>query len=377
MNREIIDLNQNNNTPASQLAPGSEDVSEGVENWVALSSFQRLFPEARDERIAVIPAEFVSVFAVTLPFRTVRQRAAALPFAIEDELGEALETTHVALGDGGDLAVAVSTEVMAKTLAQQPDHVVIAEQLLLARPEPLEDGLAQWVCYRCASRVLVRASDGTGFAARADMVAFLWRIAGQPAVESYGEAPPDGIKSDHISDAPPPLSVVSKQWDLRQGAFRPERRLGRPLKGLAAAFVLGAVSHLSIAAADARALRGIADNLEQSAQMALVARLPDAAADQPVRLIQRQLTAQNQPQRGAGFLPLMHRVSEALAGMPDSVGFRQLMWSEDALRVTLEAADLDALQRAEAELSAAGLQVSSGSATAEAGGARADLTVRP
>jgi len=85
----------------------------------------------------------------------------------------------------------------------------------------------------------------------------------------------------------------------------------------------------------------------------------------------------DQPEGGSGFLPLMDRVTRALAAQPQSVQFRQLDWSGDSLRLGVEAADLGTLQEAEASLTAQGLEVSLGSSSADAGAARADLTVRP
>ncbi|QUJ76781.1 hypothetical protein KDD17_01575 [Sulfitobacter albidus] len=345
-------------------------------------AFEALVPPSLRNTIVVIPAELVSLHVLSLPVRAARQRAAALPFAIEGELGQALSTTHVALcGEGGApgeiLAAAVATEVMHRYRDALPGREIVPEQLLVPRPGFSAEGGAQWICYAHAGRALVRGSDGSGFAARTDMLPTLWHLAGTPDVQSFGDPLPRSIGAQHSGSALPAPPRVQDLTDLRQGAFRPARGLARPLKWLAAASVIGAIGHLGLAAADAAAQRTIADSLQARAQSALTAQLPDADADQPPALIQRRLAAMNEPIRGSAFLPVMHRVSTTLAALPDAVTFRQLTWSPEALRITLEAPDLDALQRAEAGLGAEGLRVSSGSATAEAGSARADLTVRP
>ena len=382
MNRKKAVTNQDIEPVSEAREPGSEGVGEGPIFSADLTSFDVLSARLPEGAVTVIPAELLTLHALTLPMRSARQKAAALPFAIEDHLGQGLENTHVAqCGDAGAagnmLAAAVSLEVMEDAITQIPGAPVFAEQFLIARPDPSVDETTRWVALHQAGRVLVRASDGTGFAVRADMLPTLWHIAGEPAVESFGEALPSGIVVRHQPDADPPLADPAHLPDLRQGRFRPDLGLGKPLKWLAAACVLGVVSHLCIAAADARAQRGIADDLQQVAQTALGPILPGATADHSPELIQRQLVALKQPQRGSDFVPLMNRVSTALASLPDPVQFRQLNWSPDALRITIEAPDLEALQRAEARLIDAGLRVSSGSATAEAGSARADLTVRP
>ncbi|WP_152541016.1 type II secretion system protein GspL [Sulfitobacter noctilucae] len=382
MNRENIASNQKNKPSGAAQAPAPQDVGSGSKSGADFTIFDALIPNGMQDAITIIPAELVALHRLTLPMRSARRKAAALPFAIEGELGDGLEGTHVALcgqvgGTGGTLAAAVSTEVMENIIAHEPGARCVPEQLLLRCPDASDSASARWVVFTQSGRALVRASDGTGFAARSDMLPTLWQIAGQPSVDSYGTVLPDGVPAQHMPDALPPLTDPAQLPDLRQGKLRPELGLGKPLKWLAAACVLGIVCHLGIAAADARAQRGIADDLQKVAEAALTPRLPDATAEQPPALIQRQLAAHNQPQRGSGFVPLMNRVSTALAGLPDAVQFRQLSWSSDALRITIETTDLDALQRAEAMLGDAGLRVSSGSATAEAGAARADLTVRP
>ena len=291
-------------------------------------------PGAIPGGVSVLAAERVTLHAITLPVRTARQKAAALPFALEDRLGKGLEGTHVAYcGEAGTsghtLAAVTSAGVMAQAVAERPGHPVIAEQFLLAAPEVDEEGQNRWRCLCQGSRVLVRCSDGTGFAAHADALAALWHLAGQPDTESFGTPLPEGIAARHRGDDVPPLADIAGLADLRQGDFRPNRGLGKPLKWLAAACVLAAVGHLGIAAADARAQRSLADDLQQTAQAALVSRLPDASVEAPPALLQRQLAVQSRPQPGSAFLPLMNRVSTALSILPDTVQFRELGWAEN------------------------------------------------
>ncbi|MBM1655136.1 hypothetical protein JQV38_20145 [Sulfitobacter mediterraneus] len=341
-----------------------------------------LVPGEQAAGMAVIRAEHTAFHVVALPVRGAARKAAALPYALEGEIGSALETTHVAYcgtaGTAGEtLATVVSAEVMRQAIAERPDQPIIAEVTLLSRPEPGPDGSARWRCLNDGNRVLVRASDGTGFAARADVLVTLWHLAGQPPVENYGTPLLNGITAQHDPDTAPPLSDPGQRPDLRQERFRPDRNLGRPMKWLAAACVLAAAGHLGIAAADARAQRQMADELRTLAQTALARHLPGASAETAPALLHRQLASLNRVEPGSGFLSLMNGVSTALSKLPDTVQFRQLSWADDTLRLTLEAPNLESLQRAEVAILEAGLRVSTGSAMAEGGSARADLTVRP
>ncbi len=345
VNRENNALKEKNNPP-DRISEADGDVMGAAPQKETDTAprvvFTELVPATLLVDLTVIPAECVGLHAVSLPMRSARQRMAALPFALEGEIGQGIEGAHMALcgaagAEGNALAAVVATDVMAQYVARAPAQAVVAEQTLIEAPPSAEDGRDRWRCYRKGDRVLVRASDGTGFAAGADALVALWHLAGQPAVESFGEVLPQEIGAAHRPDHPP-LDPPASLPDLRQGAFQPDLGLTRPLKWLAAACVIAAVGQLGIAAADARAQRDIADDLQGVAQTALEQRLPGATPEAAPALIQRQLAAQNQPQSGSDFLPLMNRVSTALAGQPDAVQFRQLSWSDDTLRLTLGSA---------------------------------------
>ncbi len=379
MNGENISLDQEFSSPGAEPKEVSvalpRDAADGAES-APPTAFLHLLPEALRESVAVIPAEWVTLHRVHLPVRSARQRQAALPFALEEEIAAPLHLTHVAQCQGGGeavLAATLSREVMEAALEAGPGKRILPEQMLLPPPEAPEDGTA-WLCHRAGERVLVRVSDGTGFAALAEALPTLWRLAGRPRVLAQGAALPAAIPFASVESTPP--MDLSAQ-DLRQGAYRPPLGLARPARWLFGICLVALLSHLAILAADLRAQSRIADRLQQEAQAALARSLPGARADQPIALVQRQLAAERQPQSGSGFLPLLERLSVALAGQEEALQFRQLSWSAEGLRLSLEAPDLDALQRAEARLAAAGLRVESGTATADSGAARAELTVLP
>lgn len=341
--------------------------------------FSDLLPQALSAGICVIPAERVTLHSIELPVRSTHQRLKALPFALEDAVGCGLEHVHFALLGTSEarkaLAAVVDVVTFDTYLQSDPNKSLVAEQCLIAAPEAEGEAGRVWRVYRRADRILVRASDGTGFAVSEAVFANVWRAAGKPQIESYGAGLPDTVLWRDHSQQPLPQPEIFV--DLRQGRHQPSRGFGRPLKVLVACLALAAVSHLGIAVFDVRAQAVIADELRAQATVALAQRLPGATPDDPPALILRQLVDLGQPQRGSGFLPLMQRTSTALSLQPTVVQFRQLTWAEDILRLSVEAPDLGTLQRAEADLKAGGLQVVVGSASADAGAARADLTVRP
>lgn len=337
-------------------------------------------PQSLRDKLIVICAERVGLHVVDLPVRSARNRKAALPFALEEALGGPLTDQHVAwletYPDGRILAAVVGKAFLRDALSRAPQKPVVPEQMLLPAPTQTEGGTT-WSARRVADRILVRSSDGTGFAADAGMLAHLWQRAGKPTIQHFGDPLPDGIKA---TDAPTPKEPSASdlaKFDLRQGAFRPELGLGKPLKWLAASLVLGLAGHVGLALADLEAQAAIADTFRKQAATALQARVPAASVDDPPALVQRRIAAQATVRTGSGFLPLMNQVSQAWLADGTSVQLRELTWSEDALKLVVEAPDLEALQKAEASLADRGMRILSGSATADAGSARAEFTVRP
>lgn len=333
-----------------------------------------LLPDGGAAQIVVVPAEQVSLHIVDLPVRSARQRRAALPFALEEAVAAPLDSLHFAIcgkqRDGALLAAAVDKTVMDAATARMPNAPVVPEQLLV--PRATESG---WTTYRAADRVLVRTAEGLGFAAHVDGLEALWRIAGQPDLANMAEDLPSALNAVNVQAPPLPVTDFAA-YDLRQGVYRPSLGLERPLKWLAASVALALIGHMGLAIADLQAQTKLADSLRQDAASALQLRLPSAQPDSDPALIQRQITAQFAPQNGSAFLPLIETLSKAWVRDGAAVDIQQLSWSGDALRLVIEAPDLETLQSAEASLSSNGLSVSSGSATADAGSARAEFLVR-
>ncbi len=343
--------------------------------------FQDLLPDVSEPPIAIIPAEQISLHTVQLPFRSARQRRDALPFALEEQIGTALEQTHFALlgaaPNGKILAAAVGITQLEGLMERFPGRRIIPEQMLIMPPVTGSDGEPVWRVYSAKNRSLVRCSDATGFALRTDMLAPIWRAAGTPVIQCFGAPLPKEIDYEDCTQLPMPRPEDLDTYDVRQGDYQPPRGYALPLRMMAASIAVALLLHLGTAALDARAQKNIADDLRSAAEQSLAQHLPDASPDDAPATLARRLSALDQPQGGSGFLPLMDRVAGALAAQPQSVQFRQLDWSGDSLRLGVEAADLGTLQEAEASLKAQGLQVSLGSSSADAGAARADLTVRP
>ncbi|WP_281709343.1 type II secretion system protein GspL [Phaeobacter italicus] len=371
-------MNSQKTKPSHKLEPPSSDVKETPE---AAQHVQTALPLAPDtQNIHIVPAEHVSLHRLELPIRSKKQRLDALPFALEERIGNALEKTHFALcestPDGQVLAAAIDKTVMDHCLTNAPDTPLIPEQMLLA-PEPQTGDRPIWAVFREKNRLIIRLPDGAGFASDIKAFTSLWYAAGKPSLKTYGIPLPGNISTaQFIKNGPTPVTSVGT-YDLRQGAYRPALGLKRPITWLAAGIALTALAHIALAIADLSAQTQIAQTLRNQANTLLAERFPNITAEDSPAVLQRQIMAQQQTSRGSDFLPLMDRVSQAWLRDGTELQIQQLSWSDNTLRLQLEARDLETLQQAEASLTNNALRVTSGAATADAGSARAEFAVQP
>lgn len=328
----------------------------------------------------VVPAEHVCLHRLSLPIRSKRQRLEALPFALEDTVATNLEKTHFAIcqtyPDGEFLAATIDTSIMDRLLAEAPDIPILPEQMLLA-PEPQTGEDPIWAVFRHNDRLIIRLPDGTGFAANIPAFTQIWIAAGKPILKNYGAPLPGNVSTAQFSKNGPTPVPFSPSYDLRQGPFRPALGLMRPMQWLAAGIALAALAHIALAIANLQAQTRIADTLQAEANTVLAAQFDTITAQDSPALLQRHIMAKAQAARGSDFLPLMDRVSQAWLRDGAALQIQKLTWDDNTLRLQLEAANLEALQQAQASLANADLTVTSGPATADAGSARAEFVVRP
>lgn len=135
----------------------------------------------------VYPGEQVHCLSLQAPNRRRAAWLQALPFALEDQIAQDLETLHLAVGKFSPqhrLAVAV---VQRQTLGQTLDGLaqqgitptlVVPDFLLL----PYQTG--QWTVYLDAGRALVRSGGDAGFACEADNLS-VWLS------KALADAPPE------------------------------------------------------------------------------------------------------------------------------------------------------------------------------------------
>ena len=311
-----------------------------------------------------LPSELAHILRVPLPLAAHRQRQAAAGFAVEELIAEPLEASHVVLGPelgrGEYLVVVVAHREMAAWAGRAaPGQRLVPD--VLALPVPA-DGCCS--VREAGGRVLVRRADGTGYATRTDRLEGFWRADGAPQVVIYGGGRlPEQVPVGAPGLMPPGPTPEAARFDLLQGAHA---RTGRGRRGavkrLLAVIALALAAHGAVLTADTLALRRIAEARGTALRSALSARVPDLPPTLPLNeALLRALPAA--PAARGAFLPLLARAADVLS--VQEVTLRDLSYSAEdgGLSLSVEAPDLPALQRVEAELRAAGLSVSPGVAT--------------
>lgn len=246
-----------------------------------------------------------------IPARNEAEARRAAPFAIEDEIGEAVETVHVALGPKPEnpntprnLQVASLGAMTA--WAEQLSALGLDDASLIASHSVLPAGNR---LVSAGNHVLGRLGGRT-FTLERDVGAdvFLGLVDGHDQLAIHGRDLAAAMRLEAASDGVPNDESLLAQlatWaegqalpDLRQGAFRPQRRVDlknvkqwRVVGGLAAALGIGWFASVLL---ETNAMQALAAELDKRTVEFVNAGWPQAGGDP-----QRALAAQRGPQGDA------------------------------------------------------------------------------
>lgn len=307
----------------------------------------------------LVPTEQVRLLAVDLPLPNRAKRIEALPFAIEDQIAEPIDSVHLALGaeiaPKRYLVGVVRHEVMAGWIqaAEQAGlghAAMVPDALALPRP-----GEGEWAVDLAADRAVVRAGDGTGFAVSPAILQAAWQAAGRPAALAYGAPLPAEMAAGGSTLAPAALSerLLAPALDLRQGAYAKRRgTLPDVWRRLGWIVAIGAAAHVVIAAADTLMLRTIADRREADARAVVAIAAPGANLGGDLATSVADLLPTGGSAPPDAFLPLLSRISGALAPLAGSISVRAIDYQGNALALDLDGSDPGLVSRVDAALRA-------------------------
>lgn len=354
------------NVTDSGRAIGAPDAPEPLAAGIwTLAGDRLIIAERGGPATMLVPTEQVRLLGVDLPLPSRAKRLEALPFAIEDQIAEPIESVHLALGaeiaPKRYLVGVVRHDVMAGWVDAAEEaglgHAAMVPDAL-ALPRPAE---GEWAVELGADRAIVRAGDGTGFAVPPAMLQAVWQAADRPAARSYGTPLPAEMMAGGSTIAPAALSerLLAPALDLRQGRYA-RRRAALPSvwRRLGWIVALGAAAHVVIATADTLMLRRIADRREADARAVVALAAPGAnlGGDLAARVADLLPTGSSAPPDA--FLPLLTRVSAALGPLSGALTIRAINYQANALTIDLDGTDPGLAGRIDAALRASRVQAS-------------------
>lgn len=326
----------------------------------ALSGGRAIIAEPDGPATLLVPSESVLLLGVDLPLGSHAKRLAALPFAIEDRIADPIESVHLALGN--EIAPKrYLVAVVRRALMREWVEIATAEGLghaaivpdALALPVP-EDG---WSAEAGDGRVLVRGSDGTGFAASSTLIGQVWESAGRPRIWNCGAAPIGELPQEPRPAGGGGLAerLAAPAVDLRQGDYA-RRAGGRNnwLKRLGWVAAAGIAAHTVIAVADTAMLRVIAERRADDTRAAVAQAAPGANLGEDLRISVADMLP---PPGAAGsqFVPLVTRTSNALAPLSSAVTARSMRFEGNALVMEIEPGEPGLAGRVRDAMRAAGV----------------------
>lgn len=333
--------------------------------------------------IALVPTEHVLLLRARLPLNSDRRRRDALPFALEDQVSQPLDTLHFALGEcldpGEYLCAALAQDRMRlwhDAIGQAEHRIVGMMPDALSLPVP---AARHWAVEIRHGRALIRHSDGTGFAVDTGNLAQIWSLGGSPPLLVAGDTPPDDVPvAGPLMLAPISERVKHCPLDLCQGGFAIRRPALNPHWRRAAVITLcGLAAHGVISAADTFALTRLAQaHRAETETMVALARPGAYLGGDLVETATALLPEGDAPP--PTFLPLMTRVAGVLAPLAPALRFETVDFAgtEGELKLTITATDARTLDAVAGRLRAAGMQTHANTPMRAATGMRGEMRIR-
>ena len=327
--------------------------ADGV--WT-LAGDRLIIVDASGPATILVPTEQVRLLAVDLPLPSRAKRLAALPFAIEDQIAEPIESVHIALGAEigpkrflvGVAGHDAMTRWTGIAEAAGLGHAAVVPDAL-ALPRPLEGA---WAVELTDDRAVVRAGDGTGFALPAAMLRAAWQSAGNPPATAYGAALPGEMMAGRGEADPAELGAPA--LDLRQGLYARRGAAGSTLwRRLGWIVALGAAAHVVIATADTLMLRSIANRRAAETRALVATTAPGVTIGEDLVGGVTNLLPTGGNAMPDAFVPLVTRLSSALAPLAGSLSVRAMNFQANTLTMDVEGSEPGLATRIDAALKAA------------------------
>lgn len=361
---------------------------------------ETLLPLAQNRRVVVlVPSADVRLASVRLPVRQASKALQAIPFALEDQLADDVETLHFALGnrqaDGSWPVAVVAHARMAQWLGFFTERGLRPDAMIpdvLALPVPDDRHFSLLID---GNEIIVRTHLGGGFVCQREDLVLCLQIADPERTRALRIIVPREQAFDPTTLTWPvealhgfahPLEALLQNLreahaiNLLQGGYSARQdwlRLWRPWRLTAAlagcVILLGATLH----GVQAYRLGKALDTLSAANRQRYAEIFPNDAriVDLPTQL-DRQLARLAGSGAGPAFLTLLAATADAVAAVP-GLAVQTVHYRESALYVGLSAQNLQAVEQLKnwfERSRAARLDVQSANAGAEGVQIRIKLT---
>ncbi len=372
-----------------------------VRDWITLDEQGQVSSEAHPGEpdstvcqqaqyvVVLVPAEDVRLCEATVPVRNRQRVLQAIPYALEEQLAEDVESLHFAIGplqETGEYPVAaVSKQRIEAWLAAlaslqlTPDEMVCEIQVL-----PLEAG--SWSLLVDGDRALVRSSAQAGFATDTSTVSTLFELyAGQETaperVQIYGDTVIDlgVVDVDMDTGGLSALQLMAGDWkqktaiNLLQGKYSQKediKQLLSPWRATAALLAAGLVLALVSVGVDSYRLSSQQEALSAQIEQLYKETFPKDKRVVNARAQMEQHLKRLQLQSGTSqtdFIALLGETGNVLK-RTKGVEISAASFRDGRLDLELAVDNLQILDKLKQELVASGrLQAEIQSATTEAG----------
>ena len=354
-----------------------------ADSAIQRGSWAELAEQTAGSRLLLIaPGEAITLHQVPLPSRKRSTWARAVPYALEDQVVEDIETLHFALAsapDGDFLPVAVVSRdtlrgwLDACAQASLVPAALLPESLLL----PWQEG--DWSLLLDGQRAVVRTGRWDGFATERDLLELLLNQALVDAGDAkpqrlrvWGHPPPAlaeiGLDPLIEDSAPEPLSVLASAYqplamiNLLQGGYSPRAHWGRWLRPWRAAAALAGLWLLVQGVSQMHEYWSL--RREQVALRAAMEQVYKEAVPGATRIVNPKVQLETRLRElrptsasSGAFLELLYRGGQPLVSFTD-VTLRGLSYRDGQLDLDLQGGNPEVLDQLQQKLNQQpGLQV--------------------
>lgn len=350
---------------------------------VRYSTLGEVASEVEGRRVTlVLPADDVLLAETIVPGGSLARAQQAIPYALEDQVADDVDTLHFALGskdrdDSYPVAV-ISRQVMDVVTEQcreaglRPVQIV-PETLALPKLEGSSPDIKAWTALLDGDHAVVRLSGHKGFATDHGMASIMLEgarseladedVASLVIFSTESAAPltvPDSVEveirpCDHRLALYASGLATASHINLLQGAYNPKKNFDRTWKPWRWSMALAACLCAALFAGkwlDVQKLSEQEAQLDEQIRQAFSQALPDTRMQRPRRQIQSAL-ARIEGSNSDGFTSRLSQIAASLATQPQT-SVRTIGYRNGRFDLDLNTDDVPTLDSLKSELAKRG-----------------------